>query len=251
MGQLPKKTYTAPDGSVFRVEDDGSVTKIKSGRISNNERQSKYQTPEGKIYRVEPDGALTYLGNAEDKHTSKSINAVFTPIPKRKNYSWIWKFIVFIIIAVSGIALFMMNFHNDAPTQEQDLTQNSYAEQQNNLVSESAMEETSANENAEHAFICDGNFHGKIGNADIHGNLTLDTEYPFGRLYYNNSGSDSYLDIDGSSDGKIWTESLNGEITGTIYFNYWNLAFHNFARGTYVRQSDGKEFSIELYKSNF
>lgn len=73
MGQIQNKTYTAPDGSVYRVEDDGSITKIKGGEIQANEPPSKYQiTPEGKIYRVESDGSVTYLGNAEERYSTEN-----------------------------------------------------------------------------------------------------------------------------------------------------------------------------------
>lgn len=72
MGQ-EKKTYTAPDGSVYRIEADGNITKIKDapkkpGTSQLDGTPSKYQiSPDGKIYRIEPDGSVTYLGNAEDR----------------------------------------------------------------------------------------------------------------------------------------------------------------------------------------
>lgn len=68
---MPDKIYTAPDGSVYRVEIDGSVTKIKDGHVLSNEPPSKYKiTSDGEIYRVENDGSVTYLGNAEEKMPS-------------------------------------------------------------------------------------------------------------------------------------------------------------------------------------
>lgn len=84
MGQIQNKTYTAPDGTVYRVEDDGSITKIKGGMIQSNEPPSKYQiTPEGKIYRVESDGSVTYLGNAEEKIDGNSKNNENIRIPEK------------------------------------------------------------------------------------------------------------------------------------------------------------------------
>jgi len=112
-------------------------------------------------------------------------------------------------------------------------------------------QETSADENAQWAFIEDGNFYGTIGNSRIHGTLNLATENPTGTLYYTDNGNGSALDIYGSSDGKNWSEYYNDTNTGSIDFYFWDLAYKNFARGTYTRHSDGKQFSIKLYKSNF
>jgi len=88
MGQTPNKTYKAPDGSVYRVEDDGSVTKIRSGRIQTNEPPSKYQiTPDGKIYRVESDGSVTYLGNAEERQSPQYYAP--TTDTKKTSHKWV------------------------------------------------------------------------------------------------------------------------------------------------------------------
>lgn len=95
MGQIPNKTYTSPDGSVYRVEADGSVSKIKEGRIQSNEPPSKYQiTPEGLIFLVEADGSVTYLGNAEDIYSGHNRHSF-----KRKLILWI---LITIIIAAGA-----------------------------------------------------------------------------------------------------------------------------------------------------
>lgn len=99
MGQESKHTYTAPDGTVYRVGEDGILTKIKDGG-SSNEAPSKYQvTPDGKIYRLESDGSVTFLGNAEDK-SSTPISNDFQTEKKRKNHAWIWIIGVLVVIAV-------------------------------------------------------------------------------------------------------------------------------------------------------
>ena len=51
MGQIPEKTYTAPDGSVYRVESDGSVTKIKCDAEQQNFNTDKKIVLE-KTYQV-------------------------------------------------------------------------------------------------------------------------------------------------------------------------------------------------------
>ncbi len=89
MGQIPDKTYTAPDGSVYRVESDGSVTKIKDNHVLYNESQSKCEiTSDGEFYRVERDDSVTYIGNAEEK---KPLQPPVSNIPQeinKKSHAW-------------------------------------------------------------------------------------------------------------------------------------------------------------------
>lgn len=112
MGQIPNKTYTAPDGSVYRVEADGSVTKIKGGRVQSTEPLSKYQiTPDGKIYRVESDGSVTYLGNAEERTSLQ---------PRKKSHIWVWIVVVLAVVMIVGaIAISNMNSY-EASSQGED-----------------------------------------------------------------------------------------------------------------------------------
>lgn len=115
MGQIPNKTYTAPDGSVYRVENDGSITKIKDGRVQSTEPPSKYQiTPDGKIYRVESDGSVTYLGNAEERQpTPPPPSCEAESQPKKPNSKkWIGWLIVIVIIAIAAIAGMIYNESN-------------------------------------------------------------------------------------------------------------------------------------------
>lgn len=264
MGQIPNKTYTAPDGSIFRVEPDGSVTKIKGGRVKSTELPSKYNiTPDGKIYRVESDGSVTYLGNAEERQNPSH----FAPNTdtKKSNHKWVW-IIIFTVIVAGGIGAYVANrnyssYNSDyysypeknSPEMEmkssyENSTQASkYIEQQNHTSSQ----EVPADYDAQYAFIADGDFYGTIGNTRIYGNLTLNTENPFGVMYYSDNGNGEALEIYGTSDSRTWSEYYNDNYTGRIDFSYWDLAYKNFARGTYTRNSDGKVFSIELYKTNF
>lgn len=111
MGQIPNKTYTAPDGSVYRVEADGSVTKIKGGRVQSNEPLSKYQiSSDGKIYRVESDGSVTYLGNAEDiqnpPHYTTSYNT------KRSVRKWGRVIAIAILVVTVAISYMAYQLHH-------------------------------------------------------------------------------------------------------------------------------------------
>lgn len=121
MGQIPNKTYTAPDGSVYRVEADGSVTKIKGGRVQSNEPPSKYKiTPDGKIYRVEDDGSVTYLGNAEERSTAQPSYPNIHQEPKKRSHAWVWVILVLVAIGVVGaIAISNINDY-ESPSQSDD-----------------------------------------------------------------------------------------------------------------------------------
>lgn len=77
MVKIPN-TYTTSDGSIYRIEADGSVSKIKEGRVQSNEPSSNFQImPDGKIYQIESDGSITYLGNVKDRQY---------PIPPAYNF---------------------------------------------------------------------------------------------------------------------------------------------------------------------
>lgn len=80
MGDSANKIYTAPDGSVYRIESDGSVTKIKDGNQSSNFITPKYHvTPDGKIYQIFPDGKWSFLGFVENEAqpSSRSYHSYF------------------------------------------------------------------------------------------------------------------------------------------------------------------------------
>ncbi|MGN0225644.1 MAG: hypothetical protein ACI4A7_06140, partial [Prevotella sp.] len=87
------------------------------------------------------------------------------------------------------------------------------------------------------------------GNIDVWGNIELRVQEPYGILHYDNTKSEFALYE--SSMNHDWEEYYGETLTGTIHFDYWNLAYKNFARGTYIRTSDGKRFTIQLYKSYF
>lgn len=124
MGQIPNKTYTAPDGSVYRVEADGSVTKIQGGRVQSNEPPSKYNiTPDGKIYRVESDGSVTYLGNVEDRQTPPLHSSVAET--KKSSHKWIW-ILVAIAVIVIGLVSYVMSIQNVTPIADEDITAQNY-----------------------------------------------------------------------------------------------------------------------------
>lgn len=262
MGQIPNKTYTAPDGSVYCVEADGSVTKIKGGRVQSNEPPSKYNiTPDGKIYRVESDGSVTYLGNAEDRQYPPHYATSNNTKRSGRKLGWVIAILILMIVVAIGIYIandnsstnYERNYSNfeqtESPIETSDDGSVQSSEEYGQSYNHSSSNETPANESEQWAFIEDGNYYGTIGNVRIYGVLNLPTENPEGTLYYSGNNSEFY--IAGTSDGKYWSEYYGDEITGEIQFDFWDLAYKNFARGTYTRNSDGKQFSIELYKTNF
>lgn len=248
MGQIPDRTYTAPDGSLYRVEVDGSVTKIRDGRVQYNDPPSKYKiTPDGKIYRVEGDGSVSYLGNAEERTPSQSHPSQSIQAPKKKTDAWAW-IIFFIIIAavVIVIAYSTININNQKAAPPEDYVQEERSEYEEiNSIDDNASE-IPADENEQYAFICDGGYHGKIGGQEIEGHLTLDTENPHGSIDFLNSG-ESYS-LYGSSNCRDWDVFNTDGQVGVICFEYWNLAYENFARGTYIRKCDNARLPITIYK---
>lgn len=263
MGQITEKTYKAPDGSVFRVEADGSVTKIKDGKGQIHEAGSKYKiTPDGKIYRVEDDGSVTYLGNAEDRQSPPQYATSINSERTGRKWGWIVATIILVVAGIIGIYVadsnsssydeyVYSNYEETATTSEpayDGTVQSTEAYEQS--YNHSSSEEIPANDDEQYAFICDGHFYGTIGNVRIHGNLTLDTENPSGVLYETSNYNEA-LELYGSPDGKSWSIYYNDENTGEIDFSFWNLAYKRFACGTFTRYSDGKQYTIELYKSNF
>lgn len=122
MGQIPNKTYTAPDGFIYRVEADGSVTKIKNELIQSNEPQSKYKTtPDGKIYRIETDGSFTAIDNASrfNHKISQENNTLInktSSAPKgwlMSSYNWLF-LISLMMILVSGMSCIYLDCYGDS-----------------------------------------------------------------------------------------------------------------------------------------
>lgn len=105
MGQEQNKTYTAPDGSVFRIEADGSITKIKEGRTALKESPSQYQiADDGRIYRVEQDGSVTFVGMIGEQSNASQPPRYSMPIPQNKtsNNEWLWVMVVITTIVIFG-----------------------------------------------------------------------------------------------------------------------------------------------------
>lgn len=61
-----KNTFKAPDGTVYRINEDGTYTKIRSAETAEN-KSSEDNTIiyDGKKFRIEDDGSFTYLGEVE------------------------------------------------------------------------------------------------------------------------------------------------------------------------------------------
>lgn len=107
MGQQPNKMYTAPDGTIYRVEADGTITKIKDGSVLSNETPSKYNiTPDGRIYRIEVDGSVTYLGNAEEKSSPLTNYKAHSIKTHKGNWIWIILSLLVIISVCCGILIY-------------------------------------------------------------------------------------------------------------------------------------------------
>lgn len=227
------------------------------------QQPNKYHiADDGKIYRIEDDGAVTYLGNAEDRQNHPQYDIAVNA--SKSGSKWGWVIVLVIIILATAVLIFISNQNYSICDENYNSNNVQYSSNEETVYESSAQSaecieqqgytsscEVPADYDAQYAFIVDGNFYGTIGNVRIHGKMTLDTENPFGVLYYSDNGNGEALEIYGTSDGKIWSEYYNDNNTGRIDFSFWDLAYKNYARGTYTRNSDGKQFSIELYKTNF
>lgn len=121
MGQTQNRTFKAPDGSTYRVEDDGSVTKIAHGRVQSNEPPSRYQiTPEGKIYRMEDDGSVTYLGDAEERSVYGPGHRPRPRVQQKKSNSWLWITGAFLLLALVSISLLIHDSFNSSGSVAQE-----------------------------------------------------------------------------------------------------------------------------------
>lgn len=74
MEEITEKTYRAPDGSIFRLETDGSITKIKSCEPILNESSSRYN---GKVFQID-DGTISDY-SIEIKEENADVNTLLIP----------------------------------------------------------------------------------------------------------------------------------------------------------------------------
>lgn len=277
MGQIPNKTYTAPDGSVYRVEADGSITKIKGGRVQSNEPPSKYQiSPDGKIYRIEDDGSVTYLGNAEDRQNL--LTSDLEANTKKTGHKWGCVIVLVIIIVATAFGIFISNqnysinndnyysnnkqYSSNVESSDESSDQSiEYINQQKNTSSnEVPADGTTLSEEEElsngvfNPGDIYGEFYGSIdGLGSIQGVWTCGSQMGGGWYCFDSQGEVSGRNLDYINDTPlVWYESIgNGteyDATGVWYFDYFNGTEYCIATGTYVRSADNKKFKFRLYK---
>jgi len=260
MGQIPNRIYKAPDGSLFRIEDDGSLTKIVSGSAEKPNPQPKYHVmDDGKKYRINDDGSFTLVDDAEERTSSPNGDVPSNDDTSNGSKKWaFWMFVVLIILLV-GVVFVVNNNSSSHSGSYQDYEQKAeevYTEEAAQVEAAEAPAAATA-EAVEPAYgtapvAFDGYFYGDVGNASVSGYMGgLDAKNPSGWVYYESGGSDTSLSLESSYDGMTWTEYLDGRITGVWYLDYLDLSNRNFARGTFVREYDGKQFSFNLYMSNY
>ncbi len=212
MGQQLEKTYTAPDGSVYRVNEDGSVTKIIDG-----------------------------AGNVPPKKRSWIWIVILIVVGLGLG-----------ITGVVLIMDSLENEHDYYTSQQYYMGDNPIEDPGQGMYEQTAevpAEEQTAVE-YDYAFISNGLFYGTIGGYPVHGSLNLETESPDGWLYYDtDSSSGDAMYLSGYYDGSSWSEYYGDQYTGEFSFDVWDISRDNFARGTYTRSSDGQQFYVELYKS--
>ncbi|MCM1451137.1 MAG: hypothetical protein NC102_02675 [Clostridium sp.] len=107
MGNRGKKTYKAPDGTQFQVEEDGSLRKISNLPFEEESIPSKYQISEsGEVYRVEADGSVTLIANIEDvSHASASAGS--NTASSKKSHPGIWIAIISLLLIICALLYFI------------------------------------------------------------------------------------------------------------------------------------------------
>lgn len=120
MGQVPNKTYTAPDGSVYRVGEDGSITKLKSGQMGQVNNKY-YISDNGDIFKINEDGSYTAIGNASQidmnnsvaKDISRQMLSDTTKSGLFSNYNWLY-LLSLIMLIVSGTLCIYYDCYRDS-----------------------------------------------------------------------------------------------------------------------------------------
>lgn len=271
MGENTNKTYTAPDGSVFRIDADGSVTKIKNGQSQtqpHHQVDPKYHvTPDGKIFIENPDGTRKFVGYAEKPPTTANRSSNVPPVPTNKSNTTMWILVLLILVLGSIIVYGIVTHENSNPYQDSSGTQIEEPYQQqteewalvDSTKADAAIyypeesyktdEDVTAIDQKQQ-FMNDGYFYGTLGDEPISGQILFDSEYPYGYFrYYNYYTDEPYWFYCQSSDNSVWHVFYDDEHIGSFYFDNWDLYNQNFGWGNY--DSVGGDFSLDLYQTNY
>lgn len=108
MGYSGHKTYKAPDGTLYQVEEDGTLKKISNLTEEKVTMSSKYQiTDAGEVYRIEDDGSVTYVTNI-DYVNNLPIQISEQTIVRKSKKTKAWKWIIGLIILVICVCLYFV-----------------------------------------------------------------------------------------------------------------------------------------------
>lgn len=249
MGKIdPKDIYVAKDGTVYRVAEDGSLIKIKDGP-GGGEPQKAQEPYKPKQPYQEP---VTYHQETPQP-------------PRKKKHKWrIILLAVHVIVAIIAILIMRENHRRNTSYLQEAvdtaLIEAAAPEAPAKEVAEPAVETAPAAESAPVGN--DGrheiSFYGTIGDNAVHGCLIVyDTdvlcEADGGWYCYDSGGSGDRMtvfDDSGGGNPRSFSEYYGSTYTGR-WTLYWDETSANFANGTFTRASDGKEFPIRLYKSNY
>lgn len=260
MGKIdPKDIYVAKDGSVYRVAEDGSLIKLKDGPGTGEP-----QKPQEPYKPKQPEKAPDSYWQPKQPYQEPARYYQETPPPPRKKSKVLWP-IVIVVLAIGAIIPFILREVkiNDyqpakyaadscAPAPQAEAVAAPDVEAAPVVEAAPAVEEVAASNDDGSDFVNNGRFYGTVGGSRIHGYINFAACNADGWYYYDNSGSDSRMNLyfdTKQGDAFVWQEYYGDTFTGTwtLYLDY---SHDNFANGTFTRASDGKKFVIYLYKSN-
>ena len=115
------KTFRGPDGTLYRVNEDGTYTKIKSPEPPGSKNpEDNTIVRDGKKFRIEDDGSFTYLGEVggnkqPHENDSPRIENKHQPEHKSSKRRGSWFFLGLIIVIIIIALIIIINRDQSTP----------------------------------------------------------------------------------------------------------------------------------------
>ena len=259
-----KKNFVSDDGTQYRKEKDGSMTRIYDDSTQNPSGGNFKVMSDGKIYRTEANGDMTFIGYADNQ----SMNSETPNGNGNKNKMWI---IIVLVAIIAGLTSFYIVHQKDSPQTETVDNPTTTPSTIGDTMSATLPSMTTADVVApaasttveeveipaepepspaelEERFRNDGLFVGTVAGKGVHGYFNFYSGT--GWIYYDAMGANNKMQLTMDGGGN-WDEYHDGEYKGTYSVTSENLSKKNFMKGRYYRARDGKDFSFSFKRKNF
>lgn len=153
MRRSKERIYRAPDGSLFRVDEDGRVSKIKEGEANPYIVSLEYNvSADGRLYVIENDGNIRVIGHAERVELDRNgnytteINSRHRNAPNRSgrgnNDNFIWTVAAIAVILIGGILsfVFFKSSHSDRPVEARSKGSYTLPQKKENVAADASAE---------------------------------------------------------------------------------------------------------------